>query len=143
MGFGKENQVFLSIQVDSASRVSFLKKSVLRDLYLKIYPLDKATKDLNCGFTDNAINISGKSIFSISSNGWSHDNCHFFLTEGHDRNILGNDNLPEVGIKVSQNKIPHFRANKTCKSISFISTAEKDMDFYQYIPSEMKTKNIR
>ena len=65
MGLGKENQVILNIQVDSASPVSVLKKNVLhelklRDLYLKIHPVDKATKDLYCGFTDNAINFSGR-----------------------------------------------------------------------------------
>ena len=42
IGLGKENQVILNIQVDSASPVSFLKKNVLhelklRDPYLKIY----------------------------------------------------------------------------------------------------------
>ena len=45
IGLGKENQVILNIQVDSASPVSFLKKNVLhelklRDPYLKIYPVD-------------------------------------------------------------------------------------------------------
>ena len=99
IGLGKENQVFLNIQVDSASPVSFLKKNLLhelklRDPYLKIYPVDKATKDPYRGFTDNAINFSGKVILPIFSNGWSHNN---FLTEGHERNILGNDNLPKVG----------------------------------------------
>ena len=105
IGLGKENQVILNLQVNSTSPVSFLKKKVLhelklRDPYLKIYPVDKATKNLYCGFTDNAINISGKVKLSIFSNGWSDNDCHFFLTEGHERNILGNDNLPKVGIEV-------------------------------------------
>ena len=70
IGLGKENQLILNIQVDSASLVSFLKKNVLhelklRDAYLKIHPVEKATKDLYCGFTDNAINISGKVILPI------------------------------------------------------------------------------
>ena len=51
IGLGKENQVILNIQVDSASPVSFLKKNVLhelklRDPYLKIYPVDKSTSIL-------------------------------------------------------------------------------------------------
>ena len=95
------------MQVDSASTVSFIKKNVLhelkfRDPYLKIYPVDKATKDIYYGFTDSAINFCGKVILPIFSNGWSHNDCHFFLTEGHERNILGNDNLPKVGIEISQ-----------------------------------------
>ena len=44
---GKENQLILNIQVDSASPISFLKKNVLhelklRDPCLKMYPVDKA-----------------------------------------------------------------------------------------------------
>ena len=130
---GNENQVILNIQVDSASPVSFLKKNVLhelklRDPYLKIYPVDKASKDLYCGFTDNAINTSGKVKLPIFSNGWSDNDCHFFLTEGHERNILGNDNLPKVGIEVSQKHFPHFQTNKQCKSINSISQTGKDRE---------------
>ena len=56
IGLGKENQVILNIQVDSASPISHLKKNVLhelklRDPYLKIHPVDKATKDLYCRYT--------------------------------------------------------------------------------------------
>ena len=95
IGLGKENQVILNKQVDSASPVSFLKKNVLhelklRDPYLKIYQVDKATKDLYCGVTDNVINISAKVILPIFSNDLLYDDCPFFLTEGHERNILGN-----------------------------------------------------
>ena len=130
IGLGKENQVILYIQVDSARPVSFLKKKVLhelklRDPYLKIYPMDKATKDLYCGFTDNAINTSGKAKLSIFSKGWSNNDCHFFLTEGHERNILGNDNLPKVGIEVSQKHFPHFQTNKQWGKSRRIGLADK------------------
>ena len=132
-GLGKENQVILDIQVGSASPVSFLKKNVLlelnlRDPYLKIHPVNKATKDLYCGFTDNALNISGKVILPIFSNGWSHNDCYFFLTEGHERNILGNDNLPKVGIEVTKKCFPHFQTYKQCKSINSISPTDKDSE---------------
>ena len=51
IGLEKENQVILNIQVDSNSPVSFLKTKILNELklrnpHLKIYPVDKATKDL-------------------------------------------------------------------------------------------------
>ena len=119
--------------MDSASPDSFLKKNVLhelklRDPNLKIHPVDKATKDLHCGFTDNVINISGKVILPIFSNGWSNNDCHFFLTEGHERNILGFDNLPKVGIEVSQKYFPHFQTHKQCKSINSISPSNKDRE---------------
>ena len=71
IGLGKENQVIFTIHVDSASPLSFLKQNVLhelklRDPYVKIYPVDQATKELYCGFTDNAINITGKVILPFS-----------------------------------------------------------------------------
>ena len=108
IGLGNENQVILNRQVGSAIPVSFLKKNVLhelklRDPYFKIYPKEKATEDLYGGFTDNAISISGKVILPIFSKLLvRHDDCHFFVIEGHEVNILGNDNLPKVGIEVSQ-----------------------------------------
>ena len=60
IGLGKANQVIPNIQVASAGPVSFLKQNVshelkLRDPYLQIYPVDQATKEFYCGFTDNAI----------------------------------------------------------------------------------------
>ena len=119
IGLEKENQVILNNQLDSASPVSFPKKNVLRELksrdpHLNFYPVDKATKDLYCGFTDNTINITSKVILPIFSNGWSLNDCHFFLTEGHEKNILGNNSLPKVVIELSQKYFPHFQTNKMC-----------------------------
>ena len=64
LGLGKENLVHMKIQVDSGSPVSFLKKNIIhelkqRDPYLKILPVDQATKDVYCSFTDDAIKIIG------------------------------------------------------------------------------------
>ena len=117
--------------MDSASPVSFLKQNVLhelklRDPYVKIYPVDKATEELYCGFTNNAINITGKVIVPIFSNGWSHKECHFFLTQGHKRNILGNDNLPKVGIEVSQKQYTTLTNKRTCKSINSVTSLDID-----------------
>ena len=88
--------------------------------------MDQATKELYCGFTDNAINITGKVILPIFSNGWFHRECNFFLTKGHERNILGNDSLPKVGIEVSQKHFPLHTNKKTCKSINLISALDKE-----------------
>ena len=117
--------------MDPPSSVSFLKQNVLhelmlRDPYVKIYPVDQATKELYCGFTDNAFNITGKVIWPIYSNGWSHGECHFFVTKGHERNILGNENLPKVGIEVSQKHFPLYSNKNTCKSINLISSPDKE-----------------
>ena len=131
IGLGNENQVILNIQVDSASPVSFLKQNVLhelklRDPYAKIYPVDKATKELYCGFTNNAINITGEVIVPIFSIGWSHKECHFFLTQGHERNILGNNNLPKVGIEISQKQFTTLTNKRTCKSINSVTSLHRD-----------------
>ena len=58
-----------------------------------------------------------------------------FLTEQHERNILGNDNLPKVGIEVSQKHFPLYFNKRTCKSINPISSAgkEKEVDFISEI----------
>ena len=117
--------------MDSASLVSFLKQNVLhelklRDPYVKIYPVDKATKELYCGFTNNAINITGKVIVPIFSNGWSQKECHFFLTQGHETNILENDNLPKVGIEVSQKQYITLTNKRTCKSINSVTSLDID-----------------
>ena len=126
---GKELEKLLNIGL--ASPASFLKQNVLhelklRDPFVKIYPVDKATKELYCGFTNNAIKITGKVIVPIFSNGWSHKECHFFLTQGHERNILGNDNLPKVGIEVSQKQYTTLTNKRTCKSINSVTSFDID-----------------
>ena len=52
----------------------------------------------------------------------------FFFTEGHERNVLENDNLPKVRIEVSDKYFPHFQTNKSCKSKNFTSTAETERE---------------
>ena len=131
IGLGNKNQVISNIQVDSASPVSLLKQNVLhelklRDPYVKIYPVDQATKEFYCGFTNNAINITGKVIVPIFSNGWSQKEFHFFLTKGLEINILGNDNLPKVGFEVSQKHYPLQINKKICKSMNSITTLDKE-----------------
>ena len=107
IGLGDDAIVNLNIPVDSASPVSLLKQNVLHELklrnpQLKIHPVDKKTRELYCGFTNDTINIIGKGVVRIQSNGWTADDIPFFITFGHERNILGNDNLPQIGIEIAQ-----------------------------------------
>ena len=93
--------------MDSASPVSFLKQNVLhkmklRNPQLKIQPVDKKTRELYCGFTNDTINIIGKVVVRIQSNRWIADETPFFITSAHERNILVNDNLPQIGIEIAQ-----------------------------------------
>ena len=112
LGIGWDMIVNMNIPVDSASPVSFLKQNVLHEIKLrypnlKIHPVEKRIKDLlYCGFTNDTINILGKIIVRTQSNGWISEETPFFITGGHERNILGNDNLPKLGIEISQRKCP-------------------------------------
>ena len=107
IGLGDDAIVNLNIPVDSASPVSFLKQNVLHELklrnpQLKIQPVEKKTRELYYGFTNDTINIIGKVVVRLQSNGWTADETPFFITSGHERNILGNDNLPKIGIEIAQ-----------------------------------------
>ena len=66
-------------------------------------------KDLQRGFTCDPIKIVGQVIVPIRSTGRTYETTIFFITEAHERNILGNDNLPNVGIKVAQKRFPQSR----------------------------------
>ena len=99
IGLGDDAIINLNIPVDSASPVTFLKQNVLHELKLrnprlKIHPVDKKTLDLYCGFTNDTINIMGKIEVRIQSKGIIAEQIPFFIATGHERIILGNDNLP-------------------------------------------------
>ena len=68
--------------------------------------MEKRIKDLYCGFTNHTINMLGKIFVRTQSNGWISEETPFIITGVHERNILGNDNLPKLGIEVTQRKCP-------------------------------------
>ena len=107
IGLREDAIVNLNIPVDSASPVIFLKHNVLhkvklRNPQLKIHPVDKKFRELYCGFTNDTINIIGKIIVRIQSNVWISEETLFLITTLHERNLLGNDNLPRIGIELAQ-----------------------------------------
>ena len=107
IGLGDDTIVNLNIPVESVSPVSFLKQNFLHELklrnpLLKIHPVEKKTRELHCGLTKNTINISENVVVRIQSNVWNADETPFAITSGHDRNILGKDNLPRIGIEIAQ-----------------------------------------
>ena len=108
IGLGEDAIVNLNIPVDLASTVNFLKQNVLHELKLrnprlKIHPVDKKNRELYCGFTNDTINLIGKLTVRIQSNGWTSEEILFFITNGHERKNLGNDNLSRIGIEIDQN----------------------------------------
>ena len=88
----------------------------LRDSILKINTFDQATKDLQRGFTCDPIKIVEQVIVPIRFIGRTYETTIFFITEAHERNILGNDNLPNVGIEVAQKRFPQYKNNIGGKS---------------------------
>ena len=104
------NPYCTEIQIDSASPVAFKKKDLLhelkiRDRFLKLEPVDETTKKAYQGFR-STINIIGRVRVRIRSKGWDASDEKLFITEGAERNFLGNDILPNLGIVVRQKQPP-------------------------------------
>ena len=103
----------MNIPVDSASLVSFLKQNVLHEIILvrKIpEPQDTPSGEKNkrpiLRIHQRYDQYFGKIIFRTQSNGWISEETPFFITGGHEQNILGNDNLPKLVIEITQRKCP-------------------------------------
>ena len=110
VSLGNFNPYCTEIQIDSASPVSFMKKDLLhelkiRDRLLKLEPVDEITKKAYQGF-GSTINIIGRVRVRIRSKGWDASDQKIFITEGAERNLLGNDILPNLGIVVFQRQPP-------------------------------------
>ena len=110
VSLGYFNPYCTEIQTDSASPVSLMKKDLLhelkiRDRFLKLEPVDELTKKAYKGF-GSTINIIGGVRVRIRSKGWDAGDQKLFITEGSERNLLGNDILPNLGIVVLQKQPP-------------------------------------
>ena len=110
VSLGNFNPYYTEIQIDSASPVSFMKKDLLhelkiRDRFLKLESVDEITKKAYQGF-GSTINIIGRVRVRIRSKGWEANDQKLFITEGAERNLLGNDILPNLGIVVFQKQPP-------------------------------------
>ena len=110
VSLGNFNPYCTEVQIDSASPVSFMKKDLLnelkiRDRFLKLDPVDEITKKAYQGF-GSTINIIGRVRVRIRSKGWEASDQKLFTTEGAERNLLGNDILPNLGIVVFQKQPP-------------------------------------
>ena len=63
------------------------------------------------------ISINCEIIESTRYNGWSYNKTAFFITGGHERQILGIDNIPHDGLKLAQKLFPNFRITPKSQSI--------------------------
>ena len=77
----------------------------IRDRFLKLEPVDEITEKAYQGF-GSTINIIGRVRVRIRSKGWDASDQKLFITEGAERNLLGNDILQILGIVVLQKQSP-------------------------------------
>ena len=153
VSLGNFNPYCTEIQIDSASPVSFMEKDLLhelkiRDRFLKLEPVDEITKKAYQGF-GSTINLIGRVRVRIQSKGWEARDQKRFITEGAERNLLGNDILPNLGIVVFQ-KQPPPNGHKSWKNqkgspigidvnqIRFASYSKQDQN--QETPSQSEFK---
>ena len=115
IGLGDNSIVNLNIPVDSASPVSFLKHNVLHELktrnqQLKIHPVEKKIRELYCEFTNDTINIIGKVVVRLQSNGWIADELLIYIV-----------------IQISQ-EVP-YRVKRTLRQLSLSQRAQAMTQF--------------
>ena len=78
----------------------------IRDRFLKSEPVDKITKKAYQGFGSTKKNIIGRVRVRIRSKGWDASDQKLFIAEEAEKNLLGNDILPNLGIVVLQKQPP-------------------------------------
>ena len=82
----------------------------IRDRLLKLEPVDEITKKVYQGF-GSTIYLFVRVRVRIRSKGWDASDQNLFITEGAERNLLGNDILPNLGIVVLQKQPPRVSEN--------------------------------
>ena len=61
--------------------------------------------DLFYSSTNDIIKTIGLIVVRIESEGWISEDAEWFITEGGQRNILGNNLLPSLGFEVRQKRV--------------------------------------
>ena len=98
---GNSNPLLTEKHIESASPASVMKRELLHELKIRerFVKIDEITKKAYQGFA-STINIIGKVTVKIQSMGWDVKDQQLFITEGAKRNLLVNDTLPNLGLKV-------------------------------------------
>ena len=129
IGLGEDSKVNLNFSVDSASPISVLKQNVLHELKLRnpkvIQATEKFVNYTAASPTTQSIS-SGKIVVRIQSNGGIFEETPFFITTGHERNNLINDNLPRIGIEKAQRQpilpVNNVTLPESCKLNTYSNT---------------------
>ena len=124
---------------DSGSPMSFLNEKTARRLQqndnsalFKCKPQDDTARNLAC-YDGETINSKGRLIITIESLGWRIQTAPFIIVDDQKANILGQNILPWIGIKLIQEKQKQSVLNKCGKEESGPETKQWVKDNFQFI----------
>ena len=95
---------------DAGSPMSFLNEKTARRLQqndrsalFKCIPPDDTARNLAC-YNGETINPKGRLIITIESGGWKIQSAPFIIVDDQRANIIGRIMLPQIGVKLIQEK---------------------------------------
>ena len=106
----KTNSVELFAIADAGSPMSFLNEKTARRIQqnnksalFKCIPPDDTARNLAC-YNGETINPKGRLIITIESGGWKIQSALFIIVDNQKANIIGRNILPQIGVKLIQEK---------------------------------------
>ena len=109
MRIGK-NKWETEFQIDCASPVLLISQKKLFELeiqerYLAVKAVQIDFRNVFYSATNDIIKIIGQVVVRIESEGWFFEGVELFITDGSQRDILGNNLLPSLGIEIRQERV--------------------------------------
>ena len=103
----ENNSWTTEFHIDCAGPVSIISQSKLHklktyDRYLEVRSVPTYLMNAFCSATDNTIKITGRIFLNIHFEGCLAKNVELFITEGGQRDIIGNNALPQLSFEVLQ-----------------------------------------
>ena len=91
-------------QIDCARPVSFIAQTKLHELkirnrFLGVRKLSNEIQNIFYSATDDVIRIIGRILVDVQSEGWVAKQAEFYITEEGQRDVIGNNILPALGIE--------------------------------------------
>ena len=108
----KTNTTELFAIADSGSPVSFLNEKTAQRIQndqtavFKNIPPKDTTRNLAC-YNGESIHPKGGLILTIDSGGWKIQTAPFIIVDNHKANIIRQNLLPRIGIRLEQEKQTH------------------------------------
>ena len=128
--------------IDSGSPMSFLNEKTARRLQqndksalFKCIPPDDTAGNLAC-YNGETINPKGRLIITIESGGWKLKSAPFIIVDDQKANILGRNMLPQIGVKLIQEK-------QKQNVLSVREQEESDPEIEQWVKDNFQQLYIR